>query len=379
MFKKISVAIVFLLTTAIQSQSQNFQDKKIQFSGDFRFRGEHDWDSQKGDGSYREDRSRLRYRFRLQAKYNYKNWAEIGARIRTGNLRDQQGPHTTLGGGEGEFSTLQVGLEKVYFSAHYHQFTGWIGKNTFPFYKQNELFWNDNVFPEGIALSYKILLNLKLVNSIEINSGHFIIGSNNKTFDEDSYFQGVQVRVKDILNQKIHLYPGFFYFNQVSNIPDKKGDFKLDYSIVTVGLEYEFSLKKRLVFGVDFYKNLEDLGTSEIPLALIEEKDGYVMNVKFGKLRKANDWILNVYYAHIGKYAIVDYFAQNDWGRLDYSSFDATGSRLSNTKGFELRIGYAINEKMNLIFRGYQIEQIKKEADFLETGSRARVDFNFKF
>ncbi len=379
MIKKLSVIVALLCTICIQSQDQKSEDKKLQFSGDFRFRVEHDWDSQKGDGTYRDDRSRLRYRFRLQAKYKHKQWAEVGARIRNGNLNDQQGPHTTLGGDEGEFSTTQIGLEKVYFLARHKHLSGWIGKNTFPFYKQNEVFWNDNVFPEGIALKYQVVLNSKLLSAIEASAGHFVIASNNKTFDEDSYLQGIQLQLKDVFDQKLTLYPSFFYFNQLSNLPDKKGDFKLDYAIVNMGLAYKLPTKMNIVFGVDLYKNLEDINSPEIPTSLTNEKEGYVVNIKFGKLKKANDWLLNIYYAQIEKYAIVDYFAQNDWGRFDYSSFGATGSRLSNTKGFEVRVGYAINERMNLIFRGYHIEQIQKEADFLETGSRARLDFNFKF
>ena len=91
---------------------------KLKFNGDFRFRVEQDWNSRTSDGSYREDRSRLRYRLRAGATYKDK-WYEVGLRIRTGNPKKQQDPQLTLGDGSKEFGTLPIGLEKAYFQAHW--------------------------------------------------------------------------------------------------------------------------------------------------------------------------------------------------------------------------------------------------------------------
>lgn len=47
-------------------------EKKFKFYGDFRFRGEAaDRYSRRMNGSYRDDRDRLRYRLRFGFKYNY--------------------------------------------------------------------------------------------------------------------------------------------------------------------------------------------------------------------------------------------------------------------------------------------------------------------
>ena len=42
------------------------EEKKLSFTGDFRFRLEADWNSRRSDGSFREDRTRLRYHFHFR-------------------------------------------------------------------------------------------------------------------------------------------------------------------------------------------------------------------------------------------------------------------------------------------------------------------------
>ena len=185
-----------LATSNIYSQSDSSSVKKLSFTGDFRFRIEQDWNSRKSDGTYRENRSRLRYRFRFGANYQVTEWAEFGMRIRTGFREKQQDPHLTLGEGFKEFSTVPIGFEKLFFKAQYGKFMGWLGKNTFPFEKQNELFWSDNVYPDGVFVSGKFPLENSLINSVQINAGHFILASSGSTFDQDQYLQGIQLTTK---------------------------------------------------------------------------------------------------------------------------------------------------------------------------------------
>jgi hypothetical protein len=347
------------------------ESEKINFTGDFRFRLEHDWNSKKSDGSYRSDRSRMRYRFRLGATYLYKDWGKVGARIRTGNLNDQQGPHITLGGNEGEFSTISLGFEKIYFQIDYKFLFGWIGKNSFPFYKQNELFWNDNVFPEGISLSYK--KSFESSKKIDINLGHFIIKSSNSGFDKDSYMQGLQI--VGHYNALI-FYPSFYYFNTVPNIPDGNGDYNIEYSILNIGAKYTF-FKKKYRVGFDWYKNLSL--NRNIPKKISSETNGFTFNLGYGQLKENHDLTIDLTLSYLEKIAIVDYFAQNDWARWDYSSYNSSGSRLSNFKGLELKMAYKLNDKMNLVFRGFIVEEIITFGQEKENGNRVRLDFNFAF
>lgn len=369
--------IVLLLNINCIAQTDSTQ-KKIVFQSDFRFRLEHDFNSQKANGTFRDDRSRLRFRFRFGFNYKLIDWASFGGQIRTGNLNDQQGPHITLGGNGGEFSTIQIGLRKAFFKFKKNGLSGWVGKNSFPFEKQDELFFNDNITPEGVAINYSHhFKHLKAINNLTIKGAHFIIKSNNSTFNKDSYLQGIQL-VSKHLNNKLTLFPSLFYFNQVSNIPDAKGSYNLNYTIFHFGINYK--MKHKFKVGLDYYNNLSNYTSNDsITENLKNQKQGLVVNVKYGALKKKSDWLIQLTYAHIQKFAVVDYFAQNDWGRWDYSSNNATGSRLSNFGGIETKIGYAFSNKFNLVLRAYYIEQLVKIGQSKENGYRIRLDLNIGF
>ncbi|MFK7810570.1 MAG: putative porin [Saprospiraceae bacterium] len=372
----------FILLSPIISwaQKDTTTQRKLDFTGDFRFRIEHDWDSRKANGDLRDDRSRLRYRFRFGLNYAINEHSSFGGRVRSGNINDQQGPHVTLGGGKGEFGLVQVGFEKLFYKYKRKNLTGWIGKNSIPLRKLNELFWNDNVFPEGIGIQYKLLeRKKKFINLLALNAGHFIIQSNNKTFNKDGYLQMAQLDLK-VLEGRVNIFPAFYAFRRIGNLPDGYQMYNLDYSIFHLGAEVKIIKASNLTLGAEYYNNLENYSNQDsIASNLRDQKKGFVISAKYGSVKKKGDWLIHLYYAWLQKFAIVDYFAQNDWARWDYSSVGATGSRISNFHGTELRIGYAIEKKFNLILRYYLVEELIKSGDFKENGSRVRLDLNIGF
>lgn len=68
MCRYVFITLLFL-ASGLAAQTDSTIIKKLQFTGDFRFRVEHDWNSQNENGQRRNDRSRLRYRFRFGAQY----------------------------------------------------------------------------------------------------------------------------------------------------------------------------------------------------------------------------------------------------------------------------------------------------------------------
>ena len=48
----------------------------------------------------------------------------------------------------------------------------WAGRNSFPFWKQNELFWDDDATPAGVAASYEVPLRQA---RIQFNGGFFAL------------------------------------------------------------------------------------------------------------------------------------------------------------------------------------------------------------
>ncbi|MAL59678.1 MAG: hypothetical protein CMC14_06495 [Flavobacteriaceae bacterium] len=378
MSKYIWILLFLCIGQSVVSQNDTLP-KKLKFTGDFRFRAEPDWDSRKSDGTFRDNRTRLRYRLRFGANYDFNNWLQMGVRLRTGLPGKQQDPQLTLGDGFNEGGTLPIGLEKAFAQFKFDWFQGWIGKNTFPFEKQNELFWSDNVYPDGIAAQGSWSTDLSWVESIGINTGHFIIASNNGPLDDDAYFQGIQL-VSSHVNQRITLFPGFYYFNSLPDIPDGNGTFTIDYSILHLGGRFEIFEKPKIGVEVDWYQNLQDYNKNDsIATQLRDQRQGLVASVRMGKLKKKGDWKARITYTRLERFAAVDFLAQNDWARWDYSSQGSLDGRLTNYKGLELMLGYMITDNIKVNSRYFMVEQLIPYGPFTETGQRIRFDVDIGF
>lgn len=377
--RKTIIIIGLLIGTLSLTAQTNSTQSKFKFSGDFRFRVEQDWDSKKSDGTYRDDRTRLRYRVRLGANYVVNDWASLGVRIRTGDPKKQQDPQLTLGDNFKEFGTLPIGFEKLFFQANYKGFFAWAGKNTFPFEKNNELFWSDNVYPEGVFLKKSIAFESNFINQLHISGGHFIIGTSGTSLDKDSYFEGFQASLS-LFENNLKLFPSFYIFKNLPNIPDGANTFVFDYSIFHIGSKLLLFKKPLINFEIDYYSNLEDYkDNSEIAPNFKNENTGFVSGFSYGELKTQNDWFFKFTYSHIEQYAAVDFLAQNDWARWDYSSFDSPDGRLTNFKGVEVVSGYKLNKNMNLKLKYYLVEQLVSYGGFRETGHRIRLDLDVKF
>ncbi|NND94132.1 MAG: hypothetical protein HKN45_04655, partial [Flavobacteriales bacterium] len=170
-----TILLLAFSTVYLYCYSQK-DSSQFKFEGDFRFRIEEDWNSRKSDGTMRDDRTRLRYRVRSGVTYEHDERISVGLRLRTGFFQKQQDPQLTLGDGFKEFGTLPFGLEKAYFQFEQNGYSFWLGKNSFPFAKQNELFWSDNVYPEGIAAK-KSFGSESSSNSIDLIAAHFVINA----------------------------------------------------------------------------------------------------------------------------------------------------------------------------------------------------------
>ncbi len=372
----------FLQIDAYGQQTESDSvDLKIRFSGDLRPRLEHDWNGRKSDGTYRTDRSRARYRLRVGFDKNIDKNFRVGARIRSGSLSHQQDANITLGGNTPEFETAQFGIERVYLRYETKRFWTWVGKHDYPFWRQNAILWNNNVYPEGFALGLKPKEGSKLV--FKPVFGHFILRTSDHLFRGDSYLTSLQASAAIHINpqHKLTFNLGELYFHQAPDIPDGNHTQKMDYNIMTSSIRYRLDNGKRPLFaGMDFYLNTRDYTNKlEVFSELEEEKSAVVFNLQYGELAKKGDFTVHFYYTQVGKHAIVDYIAQSDWGRWDYSEYGSPAFSLSNFKGFEIRAGYNIRKNVNVVASFFKIEQIVATGPFKETGDRFRLDINASF
>lgn len=373
------IAIFLLLAApAVLSAQQSDQKSRITFSGDFRFRIEHDWDSRRPDGTYRDDRTRLRYRVRAGIEYQHNERASAGIRLRTGDPTKQQDPQLTLGEGFREFSMLPIGLEKAYFMWDSKSIRFWLGKNTFPYEKQQELFWSDNVFPEGVYLEKKFSTTNSILTKLAIGGGHFVINARGKSFSMDSYFQGFQVKTE--FSNRIKLFPSLYLFRNIQNIPDGFETFLMDYSIFHVGTSGKLNVSPLIQVELDYYYNFENYDNNDsIPAELKNQKTGWVVALGYGQLKAKNDWHFKITYTHLERYAAVDFLAQNDWARWDYAEFGSLDGRLTNMKGWELVAAYMVDDNLWLTMKYYTVRQIVPYGPAYENGQRIRLDLDLRF
>lgn len=345
------------------------KEKKLNLYGDIRFRIEFDQNSEKTDGTKRDDRDRLRYRLRFGFKYDFNKNIEFGARIRSGNPMNQQSPHVTLGK---EFHSDAFSIDKAYIKVKSNYgLWAWAGKNEMPFWKQNELLWSDDVNPEGIALGGKIKLGEK--SNLTPVAGVFIAGHSGKNFSDDSSLSLLQLKLNSSIGEDgLTLSSGIIKGKDLPNTPDGTHTFVMDYSIWASGLQYNFK-KSELKLGLDYFNNLEDYDNDDdIPDVFKDQKTGFVGSILYGGVK---NWQFGYYYASIEKFAVVDYLAQDNWVRWGNSDY----TRSSNFKGHELRVKYNIAKNCNTVLRGYFVKGIETTGVNLETGTRVRLDFNIKF
>ncbi len=380
MKRKITIlATSLIMSLTLWGQTDKKPAGHLTFTGDYRFRIEQDWNSRKSDGTYRTDRTRLRYRLRFGATYHYNKHLTFGLRLRTGQLHKQQDPQLTLGAGFKEFGTLPIGLEKAYFRAKHNEWELWLGKNTFPFKKQNELFWSDNVYPEGVFASKKLTFSSKWIRELSLKLGHFILSANGAGFKEDNFFQGIQLYSLHGQN-RLQLFSAFYRAVHTPNIPDGGETYWINYSFLHFGGRLAILPRAQFYLETDYYLNLEDYSKNDsIPSMLKDQKQGLILALGLGQLKEKGDWMIKLTYTHLERYAAIDFMAQNDWTRWDYSAYGSPDGRLTNFKGWEIAAGYALGPNAKLKMRFFLVEQLIPYGITTETGTRIRFDLGMGF
>jgi hypothetical protein len=361
-------------TTPASSTAPAAQPSKLKIYGDVRLRGERDWSSTQSDGTERSDRARGRVRARLGFTYTYDEHLTFGARLRTGNSQDQQSPHQTLGD---EFDTKGVNFDRVYLHGTWDWGWAWGGKNSFPFWAQNELFWDEDVTPEGLAAGTSYDVGNSAIR-LKPAAGYFLIESSSSSneFHDKAYMAAAQLAVEAPAGKKVDVSgaAGRFSFHD-NPVTTDVALADLDSTIWVVGGRAVFKTDRPWSVGADFMRNTEDYPTT---LFNRDEDTGYVFQASLGQLKQQKDWLVAYYWAHIEKFAVVARFAQDDWLRWG----SATDTRSSNFEGHEIRLAYAFGPSWNTVLRFYDVEAIELEsptAVSLEDGTRARIDFNVAF
>lgn len=294
----------------------------------------------------------------------------VGLRLRSGAQGSHQGSHVTLldfddnDTGEADFT-----FDRWYLNAAGEHIWGWAGRNAFPFWKQNEMFWDDDVAAVGLAGGWTS-------GGFSLRAAELGLPVGMKDFSgrlsalQIVYRRGSEARAWT-------LAAGYYAFDANRDDPDaarlRNGNGRRDYSIAVVSAQTRLAAAGRpLILGADLLHNGESYGPDD-PFAFAhrDATDGGVVIARWGEADAAGKWSLGYSYARIETLAVNASYAQDDWVRWG----SATQTDSSDLRGHELRFTYGLGKAGNLTTRLFVVESISAVQD----GKRFRIDYNIGF
>lgn len=365
-----------ILAAAGPAAAEIFKVDKFSASGDFRFRGETDWDSQDGSGVARQDRTRLRVRLRIGFRYDPSEHWRLETRVRSGPEGSQQSPHITiLDFDDNDTGDASFDLDKWSLRGQRNGFHAWAGRNSLPFWKQNEILFDDDATMPGLAAGWQ---RQGGPGALALTAGYFAAPVGMRRTSGTMF--GAQAAYQpELAGVRWAFALGTYQFDADPDDPDaallQQGNGARDYSIVAASVQGRVNVEGRpLAIGFDLLHNGEDysaLDPDPLTAANADETNGYVVQAMYGGLSAADQWLAGYTYAHVETFAVHNSYAQDDWVRWGSD----TQTRASNMKGHELRFGWAFDPNLNVLARLYLAEAITN----VEDGKRFRVDVNWGF
>jgi hypothetical protein len=187
----------------LMAQNQKYEQKqssllgRIEWSGDLRARLENFWYNEDKLGNTQGDRTRVRYRLRLQGKAEINKYLDAVFRIASGE-GDWRSTNYTLGHNY-DFFLNNIWIDRAYIAFHapgswldeHGKLDANIGKVPNPFLWKtpaNMMIWDDDINPEGLAV--QLTYNPTEQLTLSANSGIFIIKENGAA--QDPLVTGIQ-------------------------------------------------------------------------------------------------------------------------------------------------------------------------------------------
>lgn len=345
---------------------------QLSLHGDVRLRYESDWDSHTPGGARRVDRERGRARVRAGLGYKFSSRWSAGARIRTGDPHSQQSPHLTFTASDGPNDDFNASFDRYFIQFKDLAFTAWAGRNGTPFWQQNEMTWDEDVTPTGLAASYDAKQGpstltttvgaFALPDGMTRLHGRLVAGQ----LKYSRSFQPSQFTFA----AGLHSFDGKPGARYLRNRNGARG-----YLIGIASAQWSTPVSGRpLTFGVDLIENFESYHAADaFPLAPVaaDETTGYVVSLQLGQLKQARDWLIACSWARIGALAVNSSYSQDDWARWG----SGPQSDVSDFQGHEFRAAYAITRDLNLMARAFFVEALTSAQD----GKRFRLDLNWKW
>ncbi len=353
--------------------------EKVKISGDFRYRYE-GIDSQSG-GEWDDSVNRNRIRARLGLSVKVNDEVDLGFRIASGSAD----PVSTNQNLESSFSSKDIWLDLAYFDWRPADTKGFSligGKMNNPFYRvgNNQLIWDDDLTPEGVAAKYEMPISDSL--KAYMSAGGFWVEERDGSDTVDSSLWGAQAYLKKKFDNDTYLLGGMGYYdygniegegdiyttwkggttrkwfgNTFAGATANDGVFAYDYDILEGFAEYGFNLAD---YPVALYSNY-----AHNTAAPSSKADGWLVGCTFNKLKDPGSWRLGYDYRDIDSDAVVGQFNDSDFVG---GGTDGKGHRFNVAyqlaKNFEAGLTYFLDEKKD---------------DYKNDYRRLQADLIFKF
>ncbi|MHC4999913.1 MAG: putative porin [Planctomycetota bacterium] len=342
----------------------------IKFYGDFRYR--YEYRDRGGTGS---DRHRIRARVGL--KYKINDEFNFDFRIATSEFfEDDDDDGRTIGGdyvsgnkslGDYWASSKNLWVDRAYVAYNPNWadgVTALFGKMGNPFFKagKNQLIWDGDLNPEGIALQYK-------TGDLFVNGMFGMVQENGSSSDKEML--GIQAGLAHAFNEDSKLIYGAGYYDYM-NVKGEEAivDAAFAGNTSTVDDTYAFDYNMVEIFG--------EYGTEvgELPVSVygnyvlntasgVDEDTGWLVGTKLGKAKKPGSWEFNYNYRDIEADAVFGAFTDSDF---------ADGG--TDARGHVLGVGYALAKNTTLAATYFKNDALDKEDDDYD---RLQLDLKVKF
>lgn len=316
----------------------------VKLYGDVRIRTETD-KSEKQDGTDR-NRTRMRYRARLGVAFRPNdNWS---AKLRLATTSSQNSPHVTFATADGSTSDVSIGVDTALIAyTGISNLTLVAGKTPLNFWKQNEVFLDDDIHPEGLAAVYKagpVTLNVAYA--------YLTAGTWDNKPDAD--------KTKSVVT-----YQAVFQGGNGLKYTAALGGASVDDPAGVYSATQHTAISAQLkggtwLAGADYIKSDADA-----------EDTAYVVQGRY-KIGKAIG--LRAYYYHVeGNATLAD-------GLLTQDNFPSAQAAADNFKGIRLQMDYKVDKGTKVDLRLYDSEIISRGIDSQDAkNTRLQLNVNLKF
>ncbi len=341
--------------------------ENMKIGGDLRYRYESIDEQSSGDWKSGVNRNRIRARLGLDAKVN-DEW-DLGFRIAT-NAGDPVSTNLDL---DKSFTGKDIRLDRAFFDWHPAAIKGFDligGKIPNPFYAvgKNQLIWDGDLNPEGLAAKYQMSLNDTC--KLHVNSGGFWVQRASYTS-----LWAIQGYVNQKLPKENYLIGGASYYNY-GNIEGKTdlyrpwaggttakwfgntsigtpAVFANDYDIIEGFVEYGFKVDNMpvAVFG-DYVNNT----------AASKKDTGWLIGCTLNKAKDPGSWEFRYDYRDLDADAVVGQFSDSDFGGGGTNGKGHWfGFTYQVAKNVQAAVTYFLDEKKN----SYEDEYHRLQVDLM--------------